>query len=330
MTLQELRFFSIYLAKINAKDLATRVVRFKVSDFQSIMELCQVKIHYLSAVTDNLLCKIVHVPLDSGGVDSFQLFKKCRINKDDKGEWYVEIDAHDEALPMLFEFKSRYFTYELWNALKLRSSNQLRMYEILKQYERTGERILKISVLKDLLGLNPLEYPRFGDFKTRVLDACKQALSENTDIKFTYEPYGKRGKGGKILHLRFIIGKNTEYKDQLSLDEFIDHQKLADIIVYNDETQNAADEIEEENTVFNEMLMFMAEACGGEFNLTEIQVLYNLMLKIVPYRSGGDWQLEMYNYLKRKYDELKWRASRTEIKSRLGYLKKIIEADLDL
>ena len=50
MTLQEMRFFSIYLAKINARDLSTRVVRFGLADFQRIMELSQVKIHYLSAV----------------------------------------------------------------------------------------------------------------------------------------------------------------------------------------------------------------------------------------------------------------------------------------
>ena len=37
MSLQELRFFSIYLAKINARDIKTRLVRFKLSDFQKIM-----------------------------------------------------------------------------------------------------------------------------------------------------------------------------------------------------------------------------------------------------------------------------------------------------
>ena len=38
MTLQELRFFSIYLSKINPRDVSTRVVRFPLSDFQKIME----------------------------------------------------------------------------------------------------------------------------------------------------------------------------------------------------------------------------------------------------------------------------------------------------
>ena len=37
MTLKQLRFFSIYLAKINARDLSTRSVRFPLDDFQKIM-----------------------------------------------------------------------------------------------------------------------------------------------------------------------------------------------------------------------------------------------------------------------------------------------------
>ena len=39
MTLQELRFFSIYLSKINPQDIDTRVVRFPLDDFQKIMNL---------------------------------------------------------------------------------------------------------------------------------------------------------------------------------------------------------------------------------------------------------------------------------------------------
>ena len=37
MSLQELRFFSIYLAKINARDVTTRVVRFSLPEFRRIM-----------------------------------------------------------------------------------------------------------------------------------------------------------------------------------------------------------------------------------------------------------------------------------------------------
>lgn len=227
MSLQELRFFSIYLSKINPSNTGTRAVRFPIEDFKSIMELGRVNIEHMKAVTNSLLGKVVNVPNDSGGYTGFQLFKQCVVDVDEEGEWYVEIDAHDKALPLMFEFKDRYFSYKLWNALRLKSANQLRMYEILKQYERIGERVIPVVELKNLLGIEPSEYPRYGDFRRWVLDSCQAALSENTDIAFTYEPFGRKGRGGKIMQLRFIIQKNEGFIDPVSLVEFIRDSKDA-------------------------------------------------------------------------------------------------------
>ena len=128
MSLQELRLFSIYLAKINARDVSTRAVRFELANFQRIMEYGKLNLAQLRNTVDSLLGKVVGVPLETGGFARFQLFKKAVFTKNETGEWYIEIDAHDEALPLMFEFKEKYFTYALWNELKLKSSNQMRMY----------------------------------------------------------------------------------------------------------------------------------------------------------------------------------------------------------
>lgn len=224
MTVQELRFFSIYLSKIDPYNKDTRCVRFPIEDFQRIMGFGKLNIGQLRASTDSLLCKIVHVPDEDGrGFRAFQLFKECHIFKGKDEKWYVEIDAHDKALPLMFDFKNRYFKYELWNALRLKSPNQVRMYEILKQYEKLGRRELTVSELRELLGISKNEYAYWQNFKVRVLDSCQQALKETTDICYTYER-GKVGKGGKWLSVVFHIQKNTEYVDQLTLDEFIEQQ----------------------------------------------------------------------------------------------------------
>jgi len=227
MSLQELRFFSIYLSKINPDDLNTRVVRFPLEEFKTIMDLGRVNVEHMKAATNNLLSKVVNVPNDSGGYSGFQLFKQCVVDVDEQGGWYVEIDAHDRALPLMFEFRERYFTYKLWNALRLKSSNQLRMYELMKQYEKIGHRIISLEELKNFLGIEQKEYPRYDNFRRWVLDACRAALVENTDIAFTYAPFGKKGKGGKILQLRFDIKRNENFIDPLSLSDFIKHSKMA-------------------------------------------------------------------------------------------------------
>jgi len=324
MTLQELRFFSIYLAKINARDSSTRIVRFPILEFKKIMELVRVNVDYMMSVTNSLLCKVVNIRSETGGYKGFQLFKECSVDKDKNGEWYVEIDAHDEALPLMFEFKEKYFTYELWNALRLKSSNQLRMYEILKQYEQNGERIIPIDELKELLGLDKADYPRFNNFKARVLDSCQEALQTYTDIKFIYEPTGKKGKGGKIYDLKFTIFHNDDHIDQLSLDDFINIQNIQTTAGTGGDTANIVFE--------NKHLAFLAEACNKEFNEAEMQILHDLIVEINPHVATNNNQYEyevgIYDYLKSRYNELNWRDNQTKITNRFSYFKKMLEMEM--
>ena len=81
------------------------------------------------------------------------------------------------------------------------------MYEILKQYEKIGERKMTLLELRDRLGLEKFEPPRWNNFKTRVIDSCQAALEEHTDIKFTYELI-KSGRGNSIIGIRFFIEEN--------------------------------------------------------------------------------------------------------------------------
>lgn len=225
MTVQELRFFGIYLSRINARDIKTRIVRFSVEDFCKIMGFGRPDIQKLKATTDSLLVKLVHIPLASGGFKTVQLFKECTVDKDENGKWYVEIDAHDKVLPLMFDLKN-YFTYDLWNILRLKSTNQIRMYEILKQRERFGTVELSLKELRELLGIAPDEYVRWDNFKKRVLDACQEALRKNTDICFTYEK-GKIEQSGTCSSVIFRIKENTEYDNPLSLEEFINKRNSA-------------------------------------------------------------------------------------------------------
>ena len=223
MTFQELRFFSIYLAKIDQRDISTRAVRFPLVDFQKIMDLGRLNIEQLKKTTNSLLQKVVNVPKENGGYKGFQLFKECDVDQDEETkEWYVEIDAHDKALPLMFEFKDKYFKYELWNVLGLTSKNQFRMYEILKQYESMGEREISIEQLKDWLGIEPDEYSGangFSHFRIYVLEACQKALKEKTDICYEFKK-GKGGRGGKWLTIIFTIHKNKDYKSPVNLEAF--------------------------------------------------------------------------------------------------------------
>jgi plasmid replication initiation protein len=326
MSLQELRFFSIYLAKINSRDLSTRVVEFKISDFQKIMNFKgHLNIENLKNITNKLLSKVINIPNDENGYTAFTLFKKCKVyqNKED-GEWYVQIDANDESLELMFEFKKKYFTYELWNALQLKSSNQLRMYEILKQYERIGERIITITELRHLLGIKDKEYTRYEDFRKCVLDTCKDALKMYSDIQFSYEPTGKKGPRGKIIYLKFTIIKNLNYVDRLNLDDFLNADEMHNNIIEAN-LQDTSEEIQN-----NEYLSLYSECCNDEFNKEQLRLIIDYLVEIIPYNDDKDIVIDKrYKYLQRKYDELNFHDRPSKpIKNRFAYLKKLLDIDL--
>jgi plasmid replication initiation protein len=287
-------------------------------------ELGRINTDYLKRVTNSLLCKVVNVPDERGGYIGFQLFKECKVSMDDGDEWYIEIDAHDKALPLMFEFQNRFFSYQLWNALRLKSSNQIRMYEILKQYESVGARVVGVEELKELLGIGKKEYPRFNDFKNRVLDTCQQALEENTDIRFTYESHGKKGKGGKILFLKFFIEKNADYVDQLTLAEFIDERRLEN--KGETDSLDAQDENKSEDGMseaYRKKIDFLADACENEFSFNEVMILFNEMKKRLPYDLTRD-HIHCYDYLSDRYNEMIMRNEKNKIKHRFSYLRSII------
>lgn len=296
MTLQELRFLNIYLSKINARDISSRKVRFALDDFRKILDLGKLNIQYLKTTTDSLLCKIVHIPKENGGYTAFQLFKKCVLDQDELGSWYVEIDAHDEALPLMFEFKEKYFKYNLNNILALSSKNQLRMYEILKQHEHQVIWEVSIENLRELLGLDKKEYVAFKDFKRYILVACQGYLQKNTDILYTFKK-GKTGSSGKWLSIIFHITRNTTVK---------------------------IEDIEAEKNTYtytNEQINLLSSLCNHEFSNNQISVIESKIRLI----EG----IDAPNYLKKKYQELNLRAEKSEIKSRFNYLIKLVELDVE-
>lgn len=225
-SLTEVRFLAIYQSKINARKPEKREVTFLLTDFCKIMGLHNLRVSNMKEVFKSLLCKPVFLQNDKEGIVGISLFNKCSLKQGDNGEWLVKIECHPDALPYMFEMKRNYFTYELWNALKLKSVNQVRMYEILKQYEKIGERTVEMAELKRMLGVEKHQYVEYSNFRRKVLEVCQRALEDYTDIKYTFEPIRK---GRKIHALKFTITKNENFKDNLRLKEFIKPEDLDDI-----------------------------------------------------------------------------------------------------
>lgn len=171
---------------------------------------------------------------------------------------------------------------------------------------------VELNELKLLLKCEQEEtYREYKRFNAQILKRCHKELTENTECQFTYEPV-KRGR--TVKGIRFTLGTVADQLDgQLSFTDIVPDQPV-------DEEKKAA-------TYSTELLGFLAGACEFEFDDMEMRVLLDLILQLYPHSSDGG--LERFNYLRHKYNLLILYSGKKRISSRFGYLKALIEADVE-
>lgn len=119
------------------------------------------------------------------------------------------VRINEDLKPYLIDLKNQYTKYRLKNIIKLRSVYSIRLYELLKQYESTGKRIIKIDDLKAMLNIEK-RYKLYGDFKRKVLLVAQDELKEKTDIYFMFKEIKTVRK---ITSIEFRIYQNPKSKD---------------------------------------------------------------------------------------------------------------------
>ena len=120
----------------------------------------------------------------------------------------------DKALkPYLLEIKERFVLADLRMLLPMRSSYSKRIYMLLKEYQKIGERTFKVSELQELLKSPKSHLERYNKFKSAVLVQAEKDINKYTDLEVKLVEI-KLGK--KVNKVKYTIGKNT-----VSLKEFI-------------------------------------------------------------------------------------------------------------
>lgn len=129
-------------------------------------------------------------------------------------EGAIDIRFDPFLRPYLLELKKEFTSYKLDNVVKLKSSYAIRIYELLKQYEKLHERTFLLTDLRKMLGVEDI-YPAYGNFKQRVLVSAQKELKKKTDITFEIEEIKS---GRRVTKIKFLISTTNKNKnDQSSL-----------------------------------------------------------------------------------------------------------------
>lgn len=151
----------------------------------------------LEEITRNMLAKIYEIRFEERLVQ-VQWLSQADYNYK-KGT--IELTLHKFLTPYLLELKKEFTSYHLKNVSKLKGHYSIRIYELLKQYERLQERTLTMEDLRHKLGATSI-YPAYGNFKQRVILPSQKQINKKSDITFEFQEI-KQGRA--VKEIKFFI-----------------------------------------------------------------------------------------------------------------------------
>jgi plasmid replication initiation protein len=187
LNIWETRVFTRMLSMIHTEDKDFQIYRFSISEFIRDFGIRHKDVYKeIRKVTDSLLKKIVTLPMVENGKE--KIFKTTLVSSfkyDVDGKGYIESTFRPELKPFLLELKGRFLMYDMRNILKM-SVPSIRIYELLKQYQKIGKRLFLLVELKEKLGVAD-KYSRYYNFKMKVIVPAQKHLAKHSDIRFDFE-----------------------------------------------------------------------------------------------------------------------------------------------
>lgn len=203
LTLSEQKIILMLASSINKDDVDFKSYKFKVSDFVNLLGTSSQKWYTeLKEITKGLMQKVFEIWIDNKKILASWLSSVTYY----EGEGVIELRFDPWLKEFLLQLKSKYTKYMLRNVVQMRSAYSIRIYELLKQYESIGYREFEVSKLRYILGIAPDQYPKYANFKQRVIKQAQKELAELADISFDIKEIKINKKVEKIY---FIIKSNN-------------------------------------------------------------------------------------------------------------------------
>lgn len=204
LSLQEQRCVLYAISKIQPEDTVFQEYTFELSDFYKLCGLQGDSYTEMKAILTGLKQKTWWVETAPNVESTVSWFNKVRTNKK-SGTVTVRFD--DDMMPYLLDLtkENKYFThYQLKYILPMKSQYAIRLYELLKSYQRNNiEWFFDIDPLKKQL--NCEKYKDFYDFRRWVIEPAVAEINEFTDIKIAWEPVKE---GRRVARVNFyMVGK---------------------------------------------------------------------------------------------------------------------------
>lgn len=208
LSLQEQRILLIMASKVQPNDETLKTYRFRAKDFIEIVGNKKGTgfYSYLKEIVNGLQTKILTIK-EKGRQRNYN-WVITSIYEENEG--YITLQFHPSLKYLFLELKEKFTSYQLENVVRLNSVYSIRIYELLKQYERLRKRELTLEELRHFLAIEPTKYKQYGHFKSKVLAIAQKEINNKTDIHFEFVEI-KTGR--KVTSIEFIITSSSALND---------------------------------------------------------------------------------------------------------------------
>jgi len=225
-SLNEKRVMQFIIAKIKPTD--TEFKRYEIPIIE-IADMANISTKNMYPFAKNLMVEMLSKFIllqdeESQKLKGFNYFTELEYQS---GTLTVELNKNIHQLFLqLKQNKTAFTAYELTEFMTLSSTHAQRIYELLKQYSKSKnrKRTIELDELRDILDVKD-KYPRYGNFRTRVLEYVHSHIEENTALRYKWKGITKRGR--KVVAIKFYeiheAGKEspTELQEKAFLENYI-------------------------------------------------------------------------------------------------------------
>ncbi|MDX7987164.1 replication initiation protein [Xenorhabdus sp. 12] len=124
------------------------------------------------------------------------------------GEGKIEISFSDYIMPYLTQLKGQFTSIAVKNVSALKRTYSIRIYELLMQFKKTGDRLVDINDFRTILNLED-KYKEFRTLNDSIIKPCIKELNEKSDLVVTVDTV-KKGRTVVSLHFQFKEDKQIK------------------------------------------------------------------------------------------------------------------------
>ncbi|MDD1617795.1 MAG: initiator RepB protein family protein, partial [Methylococcaceae bacterium NSP1-2] len=217
LTLGEQRLIFTMIARIQPDDEDFKPYRISLNELAEFLGIDKNHIYSdCKKITKKLLGKVVEIQ------ETGRLLQTHWVSSADyiDGTGVVNLTFDPLLKPYLLQLKGNFTSSKLEMLLSFKSQYTMRMYTLLKQYERLNGREVELYLLREILGIGKEQYKLYTDFKRNILEPTQKELKAKADLTFEFDEikYGRRVGAirFKILSQKKLI-EPTQDKDTVNV-----------------------------------------------------------------------------------------------------------------